>query len=123
MSLFGKVKTAGRSSGFEEYYGTIHGICSYYDPFSLVNGNTPIQPETKDFYYTDVISDHAIADIDEYAGGDRPFFLYAAYTTPHWPLQAPEPAIAKYRQRYLNRWRPLSHRIIDKTQVRHQGFS
>lgn len=27
--------------GFEDYYGTIHGVSSYYDPFSLVRGNTP----------------------------------------------------------------------------------
>ena len=24
--------------GFQDYYGTIHGVCSYYDPFSLVDG-------------------------------------------------------------------------------------
>lgn len=90
--------------GFEEYFGTIHGVCSYYDPFSLVDGNRPTRPETKDFYYTDVITDHALADIDRHAGEDRPFFLYVAYTAPHWPLQAPEADIARYRQRYLAGW-------------------
>jgi arylsulfatase len=96
--------------GFDRYYGTIHGVNSYYDPFSLVSGNTPVEApgERKDFYYTDVITDKAVAEIDHFAGGagvgGKPFFLYVAYTAPHWPLQAPEAAIAKYRKRYLAGW-------------------
>jgi len=34
----------------------------------------------------------------------KPFFLYMAYSAPHWPLQAPEPDIAKNRQTYLAGW-------------------
>lgn len=90
--------------GFEDYYGTIHGVSSYYDPFSLVEGNTPIRPSGTNFYYTDAITARAVADIDRYAGGGKPFFLYVAYTAPHWPLQAPEADIAKYRARYLAGW-------------------
>lgn len=110
--------------GFEEYYGTIHGVNSYYDPFSLVQGNTPIQPDSTNFYYTDAISDHAVADIAKYAGTKKPFFLYVAYTAPHWPLQAPEADIAKYRERYLAGWdvirtnryqRQVAFGLIDKS--------
>jgi len=90
--------------GFEEYFGTIHGVNSYYDPFSLVNGNAPIQAEGTNFYYTDVLTKHAVAEIEKLGGRDKPFFLYVAYTAPHWPLQAPEPDIAKYRERYLAGW-------------------
>ena len=109
--------------GFDEYYGTIHGVNSYYDPFSLVRDNEPIQAATTNFYYTDAISDHAVADVDKYAGADKPFFLYVAYTAPHWPLQAPEADIAKYRARYLAGWdrirtnryqRQLALGLIDK---------
>lgn len=90
--------------GFEKYYGTIHGVSSYYDPFSLTQNNTPTRPQKKRFYYTDAIAEHAVADIEKYAGKDKPFFLYAAFTAPHWPLQAPEADIAKYRERYLAGW-------------------
>src|SRR5215217_1235611 len=31
--------------GFEEFYGTIHGVGSFYDPVSLVRGNELVQPE------------------------------------------------------------------------------
>lgn len=109
--------------GFEDYFGTIHGVNSYYDPFSLVRGNSPTRAEGTNFYYTDVLTEHAVADIDHLAGGDRPFLLYVAYTAPHWPLQAPEKDIAKYRQTYLAGWdairrnryqRQIQIGIIDK---------
>ena len=90
--------------GVEEYYGTIHGVNSYYDPFSLVQNNTPIHPDTPDFYYTDVLSDHAVNFIKKYASGSAPFLLYVAYTAPHWPMQAPEADIAKYRPVYAAGW-------------------
>ena len=109
--------------GFEEYYGTIHGVSSYFDPFSLVRGNTPIRADGTNFYYTDALTENAVADIDRFAGGEKPFFLYVAYTAPHWPLQAPEADIAKYRKRYLAGWdairtnryqRQIGLGIIDK---------
>jgi len=109
--------------GFEDYFGSIHGVGSYYDPFSLVRGNTPIKAPATNFYYTDVLTEHAVSDINRLAGGVKPFFLYVAYTAPHWPLQAPEPDIAKYRETYLAGWdairtnryeRQIKLGIIDK---------
>ncbi|HUC85122.1 MAG TPA: sulfatase-like hydrolase/transferase, partial [Candidatus Acidoferrales bacterium] len=90
--------------GFEEYYGTIHGVTSYYDPFSLVSNNVPISAPRNNFYYTDSLSEHAVRDIDKYGGGDKPFFLYVAFTAPHWPMQAPERDIARNRAIYLAGW-------------------
>jgi arylsulfatase A-like enzyme len=90
--------------GFEEYFGTIHGVTSYYDPFSLVSNNVPVRAEGTNFYYTDVIASHAIADINKYGGGEKPFFLYVAFTAPHWPLQAPAKDIAKNVKAYEAGW-------------------
>ncbi len=59
--------------GFEDYFGTIHGVNSYYDPFALVRGNTPIRAGTN-FYYTDVLTEHAVADINRLAGGRQAVF-------------------------------------------------
>jgi len=90
--------------GFQEYFGTIHGVNSYYDPFSLVQGNTPTNATGTNFYYTDVITDHAVADIRNHSTGDKPFFMYVAYTAPHWPLQAPAEDIAFCKSNYLVGW-------------------
>jgi arylsulfatase len=90
--------------GFDEFFGTIHGVCSYYDPFSLASGNRVTKPDSKAFYYTDVISDRAASYITGNANTNQPFFLFVSYTAPHWPLQAPEADIAKYRSTYMAGW-------------------
>jgi arylsulfatase A-like enzyme len=80
--------------GFDEFYGTIHGVNSHYDPFSLVRDNQVTKPATTNYYYTDAVSAEAVASIGRSARSKQPFFLYVAYTAPHWPLQAPEADIA-----------------------------
>lgn len=90
--------------GFDEYFGAIHGVTSYYDPFSLVSNNVPIRAAGTNFYYTDAIADHAVANIKKYGGGEKPFFMYVAFSAPHWPLQAPAQDIAKNLKTYEVGW-------------------
>ncbi len=92
--------------GFEKFFGTIHGAGSFYDPNSLTRDNTPIVPGKDDFYYTDEISDNAVTSIREHCQckQDKPFFMYVAYTSPHWPMHAKEADIAKYKGRYDDGW-------------------
>ena len=90
--------------GFDRYYGIIAGAANFYDPASLVRDNTPIREESPDFYLTDGIADNAVTFLDEAGKKGNPFFLYAAFNAPHWPLQAPEKAIAKFRERYKQGW-------------------
>ncbi len=90
--------------GFDRFWGTVHGAGSFWNPVSLTDGNTPISiPEGEPFYYTDEISDHAARFVREHHGDD-PFFMYIAYTAPHWPLHAPEEDIARYAERYEGGW-------------------
>jgi arylsulfatase A-like enzyme len=94
--------------GFDRYYGTIHGAGSFWDPSALVRDNTSItvanDPEypASGYYYTDGIADHAVRFIREHGkdNGERPFFLYVAFTAAHWPMHARERDIAKYKGRY-----------------------
>jgi len=53
--------------GFEEHIGTIAGVDSYYDPYSLVHNGDVIRPQGDDFYYTDFITQNAVKQIDRYA--------------------------------------------------------
>jgi arylsulfatase len=89
--------------GFDEFYGTINGCGSYYDPSTLYRGHSPIRSEG-DYYYTDAISQEAVAMIGRNAHSDRPFFLYVAYTAPHWPLHARPEDIAKYVGLHRRGW-------------------
>ena len=92
--------------GFDYFYGTIAGGGNYYAPAGLMYGNEQVEPED-DYYYTDAVSDSATAFIQRNAGEASPFFLYVAYTAPHWPLHAKEADIAKYRGRYTEGWDAL----------------
>ena len=90
--------------GFEQHWGTIPGVEDYYDPYGLVHNEQTIRPEAGDFYYTDFITDHSVRMIDDFSGAGKPFFLYVAYTAPHWPLQAREQDIAHYADTYSVGW-------------------
>ena len=97
-----------RQRGYDRFFGTIHGAGSFYDPNSLARDNTQIPPG-KDFYYTDAISDNAAQFIRGHAKArpDAPFFLYVAYTAPHWPMHAKPDDVAKYKGRYAKGWDAL----------------
>jgi len=58
------------------------------------------------YYATTAIADHGVEFLREHAEqhGGRPFFLYLAFTAPHFPLHALEEDIDRYRQRYLVGW-------------------
>ena len=61
----------------------------------------------KDWYSTDLWTDFGIKFIDEAKTAGKPFFLYLAYNAPHFPLQAPEADIAKFRGQYKGGWDKL----------------
>lgn len=89
-----------RQRGFDRFYGTLVGAGSYFRPHALMENDSFIEPEGDDFYYTDAISDHAVTMIEDARTEDAPFFLYVAYTAPHWPLHAFEEDIARYEGQY-----------------------
>ncbi len=101
--------------GFEKFYGTIAGAGSYFDPAALVRQDTLITVENdpeyhpESFYYTDAISDNAIRFLRQHGSEspEKPFFLYVAYTAAHWPMHAPEAAMAKYRGKFDSGYAPL----------------
>jgi arylsulfatase len=65
----------------------------------------PVDPQHPS-YVTTMIADHAITCLQEHAKqhGDKPFFSYVAFTSPHFPLHALAEDIAKYRDKYGGGW-------------------
>ena len=103
--------------GFGHFYGTLAGSCSYFQPASLTRGEGNVEAEAteqSDYYYTDAISQEACAFVREKSQVNQPFFMYVAYTAPHWPLQAREEDIAKYRGRYDEGWDVLRERRMQR---------
>ena len=105
--------------GFEHYFGLIDGASSY---FKLDKGrkmavdDQPFAPGDH-FYMTDAITDRAVSYVGDYAARPEPFFLYVAYTAPHWPVHALPEDRAKYAGKYTMGWDELRkqrhQRMID----------
>ena len=93
-----------RQRGFDRFFGTLDGSGSYVYPHYIGEDDTRVELDYSDFYITDAVTDRAIGMIDDSVEDDTPFFLYLAYTAPHWPLQAPPEDIARYRGSYLSGW-------------------
>lgn len=98
--------------GFERYFGLINGSANYFHPEAgihiALNGQE--YKPGDNFYMTDAFTDHAVAQIDEFGRGKDPYFLYLAFTAPHWPLHARPEDIAKYEGKYMEGWDELRKR-------------
>jgi arylsulfatase len=95
--------------GFDRYFGTLNGAGSYYRPTTLTRDNTPIEAPKTGFYYTDALADNAVQFLEDHKKqhADQPFFLYTAFTSPHWPLHALKEDIDRYRGKYREGWDAL----------------
>jgi arylsulfatase len=103
--------------GFDRFFGTLSGCGSYYDPPTLTRGEANAESDARDpaFFYTDAITGEAVRFVDGHARTGRPFFLYVAYTAPHWPLHAPDEAeIAAYDGVFDDGWDALRERRLER---------
>lgn len=74
---------------------------AYASDAKYVQPGQPGQPggDGTAFYDTDFYTQRLIEYIDSHRDG-RPFAAFATYTSPHWPLQVPEPYLSAYRGQY-----------------------
>lgn len=90
--------------GFEQFYGTPTGGGIYYYPSKFydrpVYWNGEQQYPDSNWYSTDAFTDYSIDYIKNRREEGKPFFMYLAYIAPHFPLQAKEEDIEKYRGTY-----------------------
>jgi arylsulfatase len=105
-----------RKRGFDHFYGNIGGASDYFVIKKVpknkrsfyVKDDTKLPSDDDDsFYYTDEITKNANAFLKEQSADKKPFFLYLAYTSPHWPLQALPQDIKKYEGKYDIGWDSL----------------
>ncbi|WP_442484868.1 arylsulfatase [Aeoliella sp. SH292] len=113
---FGDIGTYPTRRGFDDFYGIVWGVVDHFDPFSLTEGEEPVANVPDDYYASDAITDYAVKYIDGAVKDEKPFFLYVAYTAPHWPIQARPEDIAKYKGRYTKGWQALRDERFAKQQ-------
>jgi len=69
---------------------------------------------SQDWYSVRDYTKKMIDYIEQDRAEGRPFFAYMAYTTPHWPLQAPKESIAKFKGRYDAGYEALYHERFER---------
>lgn len=95
--------------GFDEWFGFMAGCIDFYshifywgmagpkgiDPVhDLWENDQEIHEDGR--YFTELITERAVAYIRKAAASDQPFFIYVPYNAPHYPMHAP--------QRYMDRF-------------------
>jgi arylsulfatase len=112
------------SRGFNKVFTTLPGAGNHFNhepqlygvtekPRALLKGNKGFWMEgdqfldgekdlPPDFYSSNTFTDKLLGFLDGRTEEekDQPFFSYLAFTAPHWPLQAPQDVIKKYRGQY-----------------------
>jgi len=107
--------------GFDKFYGIVPGASNYFKPEyprGLTYMNDTISVTEEDYYTTDIFTDYAIQFIAESQKEDenKPFFLYLAYTAPHWPLHALQEDVDKYKGKYMDGWTALRKKRYQRMQ-------
>lgn len=71
------------------------------------NAHRNDDPLPKEWYSTDLWTQYSLKFVDEAHAEKKPFFLYLAHNAPHFPLQAPEADIARWRGKFKAGWDKL----------------
>ena len=94
------------AAGFEKAWNLLHGAGTHFDAVGYFDSGSEYRdgeelvdwPEGR--YSTDFYTDKLIEFIDSNKDDGKPFFAFAAYTSPHWPLQVPDDYLDLYRGHY-----------------------
>jgi arylsulfatase len=95
------------AGGFDHSY-SLNDHDRHFNPrqHTLDDRPLPAVEPGSGYYSTTAIAQHAIEMLAEHDAKHRgtPFFLYLAFTCPHFPVQALPQDIAVYRERYRSGW-------------------
>ncbi len=90
------------AKGFERSYTLLDAYTNHFIPYRenrfWEDDGYTTYPDGQ--YSTNLYTDKLIQFIEEDRDDNQPFFLFAAYTSPHWPLMAPMEHVEKYNGFY-----------------------
>lgn len=96
-------------AGFERSFALLNGAASHFSDARGVSPRDAVAEYVEngsrvdlpaDFYSTDFFTDRILSDLEADRSGQKPFFAYLAYTAPHFPLQAPDDWIDRFKGTY-----------------------
>lgn len=94
------------AAGFERSYNLVHGAANHYNSVGFFEGGSLYREDGKETQYpegtytTELFTDTLIDYMESNRSDGDPFFVLAAYTSPHWPLQVPEAYLDRYSGAY-----------------------
>lgn len=101
------------AGGFERSYDMADQN-RFFGPKQRTQNDKPLTAVSDDegYYVTTAIAERGIQWLKEHHAehGREPFFLYLAFTSPHFPLHALPEDIARYSQRYTVGWDVIRER-------------
>jgi arylsulfatase A-like enzyme len=111
------------AAGFERSYQLTHGAGNHFNSVGFFEGGSLYREDGEvveypaGTYTTDLFTDRLIEFIDAQLDDGRPFFAFAAYTSPHWPLQVPDAWLDLYRGEYDDGYDALRERNFEALKV------
>jgi arylsulfatase A-like enzyme len=112
------------AKGFERSFALLQGAAPHFAPVPgrETSGDLAvgyIEDDIKvtlpaNFYSSTGFTDKIISYIESNRRDGKPFFAYAAYTAPHWPVQAPDEDIVKYAGKYDEGYEVIRSRRLAK---------
>lgn len=116
-------ETRPHRRGFERSWTLLDGGASHFsDGSGLVifqrgahyqADGQPVEPPPG-FYSSTFYTDQMIRYLGEQPADGRPFFAYAAYTAPHWPLQVPDAWLNRYAGAYDAGYEALREQRLER---------
>lgn len=102
------------TKGFNRYFGIPTGA-NYWDPEGLKLDGESFEWSGDDYFKTEALAKYATNFIAEHnkENPEQPYFLYHAFSAPHWPLHARENDIEKYRGKFMLGWDELRKRRFE----------
>ena len=94
------------AAGFSRSWVLLDGSGDHFSDLGVVEGGSTYRADDqlvewpRDAYSTEFFTDTLIEFIGEGLEQDQPFFAFASYTAPHWPLQVPDEYLDLYAGEY-----------------------
>ena len=117
-----EAETSPHAAGFSRAFNLLNGAGTHFDAVGFFEGGSTYR-EDQDLaeypvgrYSTEVYTDRLIEFIDANKDDGIPFFAFAAYTSPHWPLQVPDEYLHLYAGHYDDGYDSLRERRFDSLQ-------
>jgi arylsulfatase len=107
------------AAGFERSYQLTHGAANHFNSLGFSEGGSLYREDGEEVEYpegtytTELFTDRLIEFVDSGLDDGRPFFAFAAYTSPHWPLQVPDAWLDRYRGAYDDGYDVLRERNFE----------